>query len=128
MDEQSTLNETLKRIETVIAGYREDIELGKDLIALKNNPHFQRVIMSGYIDKEAKKLFNILTDPTGATPYTAEQTHLRLEAISHFKSYVGTEDYPGTVMMDAQQAPLKIEKEEAYRKELTAEYANGDVL
>lgn len=125
MDDTSNLKDTLVRIEEAIEGYNESIEMGKALTRLKNNPDFQKVIMSGYIDIEAKKLFTILTDPTGATPYTPEQIHLKLEAISHFKGYVGSRDYLGTVMMEAQQAPLNIEREELYRKQVTAEDADN---
>lgn len=127
MDDTSNLKETLERIDAAIEQYRADIQLGKDLEFLKNNPQFQRVIMNGYIDSEAKVLFKILTDPSGASPYSPEQVHLKLEAISHFKGYVGTEDYPGTIMINAGQAQERIAREEMFRKEVTATFANeGD--
>ena len=125
MDEISTLKEELNKIDTVLEEYDTDIKLGEMLTRLKANPDFQAVIMNGYIDSEARKLFNILTDPTGATPYTVAQTNLRLEAISHFKGFVGTEDYPGTIMMNAITADSKIELNRAHRKEVTARFANN---
>ena len=127
MDDTSNLKETLDRIDAAIEKYNADIELGKALKRLKDNPDFQKVIMNGYIDSEAKVLFKILTDPSGASPYPPEQVHLKLEAISHFKGYVGTDDYLGTVMMNAEQAQDRILREEMFRKEVTATFANdGD--
>jgi hypothetical protein len=67
-----------------------------------------------------------LTDPSGITPYTAEETQLKLAAISHFKGYVGTDSFIGTVMRDAQDAPSRILSEEKYRNEVTEEFAKGD--
>ena len=122
----STLNETLRAIDAVIADKRQAIERGKMLTRLKNNPDFVELFLNGYIEDEAKKLFAILTDPTGASPYSAEKIHLMLEAISHFKGYVGTDDYKGTIMIEAEQAPLDIAREEDYRKQVTAEADNGD--
>jgi hypothetical protein len=87
---------------------------------LKKNQDFIDVILNRYIDVEAKKLFEILTDPTGATPYTAEQIHLKLESISHLKGFIGTDNYEGAIEINARRAPLDIAREEDYRKEVTA--------
>lgn len=121
------LKETLESIDTYIAEKRIDIKRGEQLQRLMKNPDFIDVIMNGYIEVEAKKLFKILTDPTGASPYSPEETQMKLSSISDFKGYVGTEDYPGTVMMDAQRAPFEIEREENERIRVTADYAeNGE--
>ena len=126
MDEASSnLKETLEAIDAVIAKKKEAIKAGEALKRLMNNPDFKLVILEGYVEAEANKLFKILTDPSGASPYTDDQIKLKLEAISHFKGYVGTEDFPGTVKIEAEQAPLEILREENYRKEVTAMYAES---
>lgn len=124
--DSSNLQETLEKVDQAIAQWQADIEKGKALARLKKTPDFQLVFMEGYIDTEAKKLFEILTDPTGASCYSPEQIHLRLEAISHFKSYVGTEKHTGTVETDALYAPNLIDKEREYRKQVTADAAKGE--
>ena len=124
--EQSNLNETLQAIDAVIADKRQAIKRGEALQRLMKNQDFIDVILNGYIEEEARKLFAILTDPTGGSPYSAEKIHLMLEAISHFKGYVGTDTYKGTVMIEAEQAPLDIANEEDYRKQVTAEAEDGD--
>lgn len=126
MDETSSnLKETLEAIDAVIADKKEVIKVGEALKRLMNNPDFKLVILDGYIEAEADKLFKILTDPSGSSPYTDDEIKLKLAAISHFKGYVGTEDFPGTVKIAAEQAPLDILREENYRKEITAVYAES---
>lgn len=123
---ETNLNEELKAIDAAIAERRKAIKLGEALQRLLKNQDFIDVILEGYIENEARKLFAILTDPSGKSPYSAEKIHLMLEAISHFKGYVGTDDYEGTVMMEARRAPQDIAREEDYRKQVTAEADNGD--
>ena len=123
----SILHETLEEIETVITESELAVERGEYLKELKNSKAFQSVIIEGYIDTESKKLFEILTDPSGASPYSTEKIHLMLEAISHFKSYIGTEDFQGTVEQDAMYGTQEIEREQDYRKTITAQNAEEEV-
>jgi len=125
--ESSNLKETLEAIDAAIATSNAAIKRGEKLKRLMKNPDFIDVILEGYIEVEAKKLFKILTDPTGASPLSDEEIHLGLGAISRFKGYVGTDNYEGTVEIDANRAPDEILREETYRKQVTANYAaNGD--
>jgi hypothetical protein len=127
MDEESNLNETLKAIQSAIAEREANIERGEKLKRLKDNPDFQDVILKGYIEDVSKELFKILTDPTGASPYPIETIYLKLGSISDLKAYIGTEEFKGTVQVKAEQAPLEIEREQDYRKELTAQIASEDI-
>ena len=122
----SILHETLEEIETVITESELAVERGEYLKELKNSKAFQSVIIEGYINTESKKLFKILTDPSGASPYSNEQSHLMLGAISHFKSYIGTEDYQGTVEQDAMYGVEEIQREQDYRKTITAANAEDE--
>ncbi len=124
--EQSNLTETLERIDAVIAEKKAAIKLGEDLKFLKSNPQFQRVIMDGYIDTEAKKLFDILVDPSGVSVYSAETIQLKLEAISHLKGYIGTPGFTGAIEIEASNAPMEIYREEEYRKEVTSTFDRSE--
>jgi len=125
--DKSNLEETLKRIDKYINEQERNIKRGEALERLMVNPDFKAIILDGYIDTEAKKLFKILTDPSGASPYTPEEIHLKLGTISHFRGYVGTSDFAGTVKIDAEQAPSNILREQVERSRVTAEYAvNGE--
>ena len=126
MDDKSILNDTLKAIQSAVAEREADIERGKKLKRLKSDPDFQDVILNGYLAEEASKLFKILTDPTGASPYSNETIMRKLASISDLKQFIGTEEFQGTVEINAEQAPQAIESELDYRKELTAEMAREE--
>ena len=117
------LQETLADISSAITKWEVEVEKGKALARMKQTKDYKLVFAEGYINTEAKKLFEILTDPSGASCYSPEQIHLRLEAISHFKGYVGTKDFPGTVEEDAKYALESIQSEQDYRIEVTADNA-----
>jgi len=126
--EISNLNKELKAIDEEIEGYRRDIERGKALAELKQDSRFIDVILDGYFEVEAQKLFQILIDPTNASPYSNEEIQLKLEAISHFKGYVGTSSFAGSIQNSAENAPGLITSAELYREEITAGNAdNGEV-
>ncbi len=124
--DSSNLQETLSDISNVIAQWEAEIKVGEALARMKQTDDYQLVFEQGYIGTEAKKLFDILTDPSGASCYTAEQIHLKLEAVSHFKGYVGTEVFPGTVESDARYAAESIQREQDHRATITAEYAEEE--
>jgi len=125
--DDSILQETLIAIDAAIAKEEAAIKRGEDLASLKLDPRFKSVILDGYFGSEADKLFEILTDPTGASCYTEDQIRLKLASISDFKAYTGTADHKGTVEVEAELAPDKIERDRIYRKEITEEYSHLEV-
>ena len=122
----SNLQDTLKEIEDSIAENKLAVQRGEDLKSLKLDRRFQSVFIEGYIGTESKKLFDILTDPSGVSPYSTEKIHLMLEAISHFRSFVGTEDFQGTVEQDAMYGAQAIGDDRELRKTITAENAEDE--
>jgi hypothetical protein len=125
MDESQLLSENLQAIESYIGEQRKLIEKGKALDRLMANPDFQLVVLNGYIEAEATKLFSMLTDPNGAK-VDRDELLLQLECINHFKGYVGTADYAGTVKQEAEMAPGNIHREEIERMEITARAAEEE--
>ena len=119
----NTLKETLARIDNYIAEQKLNLERGQMLEDLMKNPMFQEVIIDGYINVRTQELFDILTNPNGASPYSREEILRRLDAINDFKGYVGTEITLGTVRLKAQQAPDNIQRELVERASQTAEAA-----
>ena len=126
MTTAANLKDTLKAIDSKLEEYKTDIENGEKLKRLIANSDFQDLILDGYCESEAKKLFQILTDPTGASPYSNEDIHFRLGYISNFKGYVGTSNHAGTIENKAIMAPDLIIKETNYRKEVTADFAEEE--
>ena len=126
MDEQSNLKETLDSIDAKIIEFDKAIEDGEKLKRLMKNQDFVDIILDGYIDTEARKLFSILVDPSGASPYSDDKIQLMLAGLSHFKGYIGTAKYDGTIAIDAKRAPGDKFREEIYRKEVTAAAASEE--
>jgi hypothetical protein len=121
--EQTELQLELTAIDNYIAKRKQHIKRGEQLKELLDNEAFKAVILEGYFEEESRKLFKSLTDPSGVKIYSDDEVRLLLKSINHFKGYVGTEDYLGTVLTEAESAPLDIIKNEDYRKEVTAKYA-----
>lgn len=123
MDNTSELNITLKRIDDYIETQEQAIKRDEKLKRLMQNEDFIDVILEGYFEVEAKKLFKILTDPTGASEYTEDKIRRKLDSISDFKEYVGTDDFKGTIEIEALMAPGRIAKETDERVNVTANAA-----
>jgi len=123
MDEASNLQQELRDIDIAIARFESHIEKGNALKRLKANKDFISLVELGYIESEAKKLFDILVDPSGASPYTDEQVLLKLATISDLRGYLGTDGHIGTIESAALAAPDAIDRERIYRQEITSAYA-----
>lgn len=122
MDELTTdtLKETLKAIDDLIAEQKVLVSRGESLGKLMEDPGFVDVILKGYVEEVAAKLFKSITDPEDRTLVETTEAIKDLEAIRRFKAYLGD------VMVNAKNAPLVIAREEDYRKQVTA--TNGDTI
>ncbi len=118
MDIGSNLKETLERIDKAIAGYKLEVAKGEALKRLNDNPDFQLVIANGYINTEAEELFQILLDPSGASPYSDEVIRRKIDGIVTIKGYLDK------VRMNASTAPGKLAYEEQFRIMETANAAS----
>ena len=122
MDE-SNLQETLQRIDKTIKILENDIATGEKLARLLKNQDFIDIILEGYLNRESKQLFSLLTDPSPPlshhTPETIQQT---LKGISYLKQYLGSESFEGIIMERARMAPDAIEVEQNYRLEVTSQF------
>ena len=118
MDITSNLSVTLERIDEAIDTFKESAAEGEMLKRLRSNPDFVHLFINKYIDTEAKKLFNILIDPSGASPYSEDELRRKLDAVGSFKGYLSD------IKIAAIAAPAFIMREEQYRKEVTATAAS----
>ena len=117
------LQETLAKTEEVIAEKEEAVSLGEALERLKENPDYKKVIIDHMIEAKSEELFKILTDPSGASPYSEEQIKLQLAVISYIKRQLGTDTYQAEILSSASSAKAQIDINRAFRKEITAEYS-----
>lgn len=113
----ANLNE-LQKITETIEKHNAAIQRGKDLESLKTDPKFISVIIEGYLDAEATRLFEILTSVPAIRKESMDVVRDKLDSIRDLKEYLGTPQYPGIVVREAENAPDRIREEELYRTEL----------
>jgi sulfur transfer protein SufE len=118
MEETSNLKEHLEQIDNRIDELKNAIELGKDLESLHEDERFKRVILSGYLEDEAQRLFGVLVTPSTLKRDVVQNIQDKLSAIRNLKQFFGV------ILQNAHMAPMQIEEEEDYRKEVTEHYSN----
>ena len=120
MDAPSNLKEELAAIDTRVAELKENIKLGEDLVVLNENPEFMHVVLNAYMEKEAERLFGVLTTPSFLKRDVMENIMDKLTTIRNFKQFLIT------VIQNANMAQEQIDEEEDLRKEITARDTQGD--
>ena len=110
MEENSNLKAHLEEIDERKAELEHAIQLGKDLEELHEDERFQRVILDGYLEKEAKRLFGVLVNPSTLKRDVMENIVDKTGAIRNLKQFFGV------VLQNAHMAPEQIEEEDAYRR------------
>jgi len=118
--ENSNLNEQLEQIDGRIAELKDAIKVSEALERLHENEDFKTVILDGYLEKESKRLFGVLVTPSTLKRDVIENIQDKLSAIRNIKQYFGV------LLQNAHMAPMQIEEEEDYRKEVTASYSNNE--
>ena len=113
MDAASNLKEQLKEIDDRIAELEKDIEIGKALERLHENEDFQKVILDGYLEDEAKRLFELMTTPMKFKREIMENIQEKLSSIRNLKEYFAVK------LQNAGFAQEQIEEEKEYRKDVT---------
>jgi hypothetical protein len=114
---EDILREELAEIDKRIEEYKNDVETGKALERLHKNEDFKKVILYNYMEKEAERLFKVLITPSTLKRDVIQNIEDKLSSIRNIKQFFGV------IGQNAEMAPLQIEEEQAYRKQVTAEYA-----
>jgi hypothetical protein len=119
---EDILREELAEIDKRIEEYKNDVETGKALERLHENEDFKNVIIGAYFDDEAKRVFELLTEPTNLKREQLENIEDKLKAIRVFKLFFKT------LLINANIAPDQIDELEEYRKEVTSRPIDVDVV
>lgn len=110
----SNVKEELKQVDLRIEDLNKQIAIGEAIERLHENDDFKLVVIDGYMEAEAERLFDILTTPTSLKRDQLENIMDMLGSIRNFKGYIGAS------LQNAAQAPDMVIEEENYRKEVTA--------
>jgi hypothetical protein len=104
MSEELNIKDQIEIIDSAIEVQEWYIKRNEALERLKQNEDFQTVIMDGYINIEADRVYQRLTDPRMVKPEDKESYLHQLETIKDIQRYLGTETYKGTVAILAVNA------------------------
>ncbi len=111
--EESNLTNELAEIDGRIKFLKENIEIGEAIERLHNNEDFKLVILKGYFDREAERIFGVLTDPNEYKRDMLQNMNEKLGSIRNLKQYIGVQ------LRNADMAPSEIEEEESHRLKVT---------
>ena len=75
-------------IQITIAQAKEQIDLGKALERLQNNPDFQSLILQGYLKDHSARLGHLLSDPNMQEKSKRKSVIKELEAVGNFMGYL----------------------------------------
>lgn len=114
---QEELANDLKNVQLKIEVLKKEVEIGSALNRLKENKDFQLVIETEYLEREANRLFEILTE-SQARRENIENTKDRLEAIRYLNLFIGTKSIPGSVASNAARAKEYLSQEEELEKKM----------
>ena len=121
MSQNDIFKEKLAEIDERIEFLQSEIDLNKDLEVLHEIPEFQRVILDAYLDKESKRIYELLTTPTSLKREQLENLNDKMTSIRDFKGFFKQ------IIINATMAPEQIEGERQFREEVTAEASIIDV-
>ena len=109
------LTKTLEEIESTISNEEAKIALNKSLLDLFKNDAFNAIIGEAYLNNVVKKSTDIIINTLDP-----ESTEVR-EALDKLVGVNRLKEFFEVIRMEALYAPGKIEQEQQFRRELTAE-------
>lgn len=105
----------LKDIEANIARNKEIVARGIALERLKSHADFRKIVIEGYLEREAIRLVHLKGDPNMQRPDRQLDIQADIDGIGRFAAYLNL------VGRSAAEAAMSIEADEATREEIAAE-------
>lgn len=118
MSNKLNIDEKIIAIDTAIEVQEWYIKRAEALERLKENEDFKLVILEGYIDVEADRLYNLLMAPQTIKLDDKENYLSQLEAIKCLNRYLGDDKYVGIATRLGQNAKVLIEDNLKLKQEL----------
>ena len=120
MSETLNIDEQIKEIDNDIETQEWFLKRGEALKRLNENEDFQLVMIDGYLEVEAQRVFELLTHPLTTKPEEKSSYLSQLETIKNIGRYLGCENYAGIVAITANNAKKYISDLVATKQELIA--------
>ncbi len=120
MSEKLNIDSQINEIDIDIANQEWFIKRAEALKELMKDENFKLVILEGYLELEANRVFELLTHPLTVKPEDKSNYLSQLDTIKNMGRYLGCENYKGTVNIQAINAKETLEKLIALKQELIA--------
>lgn len=118
MSEELNIDEQIARIDASIEAHKVNVARAEALERLMKTEDFQLVMIDGYLETEANRVFNLLISPRVTKPEEKESYLSQLETIKNVNRYLGDDDYKGTVAILGINSKKIIEDELRLKQEL----------
>lgn len=113
-DNTLNIDEQVRVIDKDLEVLEWNIKRGEALDKLMQTEEFQLVMIEGYLEIEAERVFNLLTHPLTVKPDDKNNYLSQLDTIKNLSRYLGSPEYKGTVKISAANAVK--DKEELLRQ------------
>lgn len=104
MSETLNIDEQIEQIDKNLEVLEWNIARGEALERLMKSEDFQLVMMEGYMDIEAERVFGLLTHPLTVKPEDKANYLSQLDTIKNLSRYLGNSTYKGTVRIVAENS------------------------
>ena len=104
MSETLNIDEQIEQIDKNLEVLEWNIARGEALERLMKSEDFQLLIMEGYMDIEAERVFGLLTHPLTVKPEDKANYLSQLDTIKNLSRYLGNSTYKGTVRIVAENS------------------------
>lgn len=101
MSEKLNIDEQIEAIDRDLEVLEWNIKRAEALDKLLGMEEFQLVMIEGYLEIEAQRVFNLLTHPLTVKPDDKNSYLSQLETIQNLGRYLGTPEYKGIVKISA---------------------------
>ena len=101
MSEELNIDEQIEVIDRDLEVLEWNIKRAEALDKLLKMEEFQLVMIEGYLEIEAQRVFNLLTHPLTVKPEDKNSYLSQLETIQNLGRYLGTPEYKGIVKISA---------------------------
>ncbi len=101
MSEELNIDEQIEIIDRDLEVLEWNIKRAEALDKLLEMEEFQLVMIEGYLEIEAQRVFNLLTHPLTVKPEDKNSYLSQLETIQNLGRYLGTPEYKGIVKISA---------------------------
>ena len=118
MDNNEIIEQQLAEIDAEVQRVEGILEDAAAINRLNENEDFKRIVVDGYLDDEAKRLFNALIDPTFLKRDNLQNMMDKIGSIRDFKQYISVK------MLNAAEAENTLQE----LKKIRAEVLDGKHL